>query len=68
MIDVILSHLAAFDEDDLITWAHTEPSPDQLHQASDLADELSESAFDQDIEAAREKAILIVELLWPASN
>jgi len=60
--------MPTIDEDDLITWAHTEPSPDQLHQASDLADELSKSAFDQDIKAAREKAILIVELLWPASN
>lgn len=54
--------------DDLITWAHTEPSPEDLLNASDLADELDEAAFTEDIETAREKAILIVELLWPASN
>jgi hypothetical protein len=60
--------MPTMDEDDLITWAHTEPSPDQLQNASDLADELSEAAFTKDIETAREKAILIVGLLWPASN
>ena len=60
--------MPTIDEDELITWAHTEPSPDQLHQASDLADELSEAAFTEDMKTAREKAILIVELLWPASN
>ena len=60
--------MPTIDEDELITWAHTEPSPDQLHQASDLADELSEAAFTEDMKTAREKAILIVGLLWPASN
>lgn len=60
--------MPTIDEDDLITWAHTEPSPDQLHQASNLADELSEVAFMEDTETAREKALLIVGLLWPASN
>ena len=60
--------MPTIDEDDLITWAHMEPSPDQLHQASDLADELSEAAFMEDTKTAREKALLIIGLLWSASN
>jgi hypothetical protein len=60
--------MPTIDEEDLITWAHTEPTPDNFQNASDLADELSEAAFLEDIKTAREKAILIVGLLWPASN
>ena len=60
--------MPTIDEDDLITWAHTKPSPEDFQNASDLADELSEAAFTEDMKTAREKAILIVELLWPASN
>jgi hypothetical protein len=52
----------------LVGWSDTEPTPDNLQNASDLADELSEAAFTEDIKTAREKAILIVGLLWPASN
>lgn len=53
---------------DLITWAHTEPTPDDLQKVSDLSDDLSETAFDEDIETSREKALLIVALLWPPTN
>lgn len=60
--------MPTIDEDDLITWAHTEPSPDAFCRASDLADELSEAAFTEDMKTAREKALLIIGLLWPASN
>lgn len=54
--------------DMLVGWEATEPTPDDLQKASDLADELSEAAFDEDIETARQKIMLIVGLLWPASN
>jgi hypothetical protein len=60
--------MATIDEDDLITWAHKEPTPDDMHKASDLADEVSEAAFMEDTKTAREKVLLIVGLLWPASN
>lgn len=52
----------------LVGWSDTKPSPEDLQNASDLADELSESAFDEDVETAREKALLIIGILWPASN
>jgi hypothetical protein len=53
------------DESDLITWVHTKPSRDDLKKVSDLSDDLSETAFDEDIKTSREKALLIVALLWP---
>jgi hypothetical protein len=52
----------------LVGWEATEPTPDDMHQASDLADEVSEAAFMEDTKTAREKVLLIVGLLWPASN
>lgn len=52
----------------LVGWSNTEPTPENLQKASDLADELSEAAFDEDIKTARQKTMLIVGLLWPASN
>lgn len=53
--------------DDLITWAHKEPTPDNLHKASNLADELSEEAFMENIQASRQHVLEIVALLWPAA-
>ena len=52
-------------EDELITWDHQIPTPDELHAASDLADHLSESAFMQETNAARAHALQIIALLWP---
>lgn len=52
---------------EFVTWEFIEPTPDQLQEASDLADNLSEAAFNEDIETARAHAQSIVELLWPAS-
>lgn len=60
--------MPTIDEDDLITWAHKEPTLDELHKASDLADELSEAAFSEDTETAREKVLEMVGLLWPATT
>lgn len=53
--------------DDLITWAHKEPTPDDLHKASNLADDLSEEAFMENIQASRQHALEIVALLWPTA-
>jgi hypothetical protein len=52
----------------LVGWAATEPTLDDMYKVSNLADEVSEAAFMEDTKTAREKALLIVGLLWPASN
>lgn len=52
----------------IITWQFIDPTPDQLQEASDLADHLSEAAFTEDIKTARENTLSIVELLWPKAS
>lgn len=52
----------------LIALADTEPTSEDLENARDLADELYEAACSEDTETAREKALLIIGLLWPATS